>query len=80
MLIWKYYIKNLTREEKASLIRKVLFHIGKFSKECYIEFISIKEIANAYLLFSIKGKISKNNTKTDIWVQVEKFYMPNPML
>lgn len=80
ILIWKYYITTLTKEEKASLIRKVLFIIGKFSKACYKEFISIKEIANAYLLFSLKGKISKNNTKTDIWMQVEHFYMASSML
>ena len=80
ILIWKYYIKNFTKEEKATLLRTVLFHIGKFSKACYKEFISFKEIANAYLLFCLKGKISKEKTKYDSWLQVEHFYMASSML
>ena len=29
ILLWKYYIKNLTSNEKALLFRKLLYYIGK---------------------------------------------------
>ena len=31
LLLWKYYIKDLSKEEKAHLIRKLLFYVEKFT-------------------------------------------------
>ena len=80
ILLWKYYIKNLTKDEKALLVRKLLYYIGKFSEKVYQEFINIKEISNAYFLFSIKGKIDKKKDKASAWLNSENFYMMNSIL
>ena len=37
--LWKYYIKDLSNEDKAYLIRRLFFYIEKFSNDCYEEFI-----------------------------------------
>ena len=82
ILLWKYYIKNLTKEEKALLIRKLLYYIGKFSELVYDEFLKIKEVKNAYLILIFKGKLDKNDKKTkhSAWMEANNFYMMNSLL
>ena len=85
ILLWKYLIKNLSKDEKALLIRKLIYYIGKFSERIYDEFIQIKEISLAYFKFKLKGRIyDKNNLirnkKTDAWCEANKFYMCNSIL
>ena len=67
----------MTKEEKALLIRKLLYYIGKFSELVYDEFLKIKEITNAYLILILRGKLDKNEKKTKYsrWLEVNKFYM-----
>ena len=74
ILLWKYYIKNLTSDEKALLVRKLLYYIGKFSEKVYEEFINIKEISNAYFMFKTKGKLYKEKDKTSAWINAQNFY------
>ena len=74
ILLWKYYIKNLTSDEKALLVRKLLYYIGKFSEKVYEEFINIKEISNAYFIFKTKGKLYKEKDKTSAWINAQNFY------
>ena len=74
ILIWKYYIKNLTSDEKALLVRKLLYYIGKFSEKVYEEFINIKEISDAYFIFKTKGRIDKEKGKTSAWINAQNFY------
>jgi len=74
ILIWKYYIKNLTSDEKALLVRKLLYYIGKFSEKVYEEFINIKEISDAYFIFKTKGRIDKEKDKTSAWINAQNFY------
>ena len=73
ILIWKYYIKNLTSDEKALLVRKLLYYIGKFSEKVYEEFINIKEISDAYFIFKTKGRIDKEKDKTSAWINAQNF-------
>ena len=85
ILLWKYLIKSFSKDEKALLIRKLLYYIGKFSKRIYEEFIQIKEISLAYFKFKLKGRIHENkniiiNKKADVWSQTNKFYMMNSIL
>ena len=85
ILLWKYLIKSFSKDEKALLIRKLLYYIGKFSERIYDEFIQIKEISLAYFKFKLKGRIyDKNNLirnkKTDAWCEANKFYMCNSIL
>ena len=80
ILIWKYYIKNLTKDEKALLIRKLLYYIGKFSEKLYSEFIGIKEISKAYFIFLLKGRIKKDLSKGHKWCEWNQFYMMNDIL
>ena len=80
IILWKHYIKTLTKDEKALLIRKLLYYIGKFSEKVYEEFIKIKEISRAYMLFLSNGKIEKNKNGKDIWFDPNEFYMMNSML
>lgn len=63
ILIWKHYIKNLSKEEKAHLIRKFLFYVDKFTKSCYDEFMQVNEIKNAHELFISKKLIEKDINK-----------------
>jgi len=74
ILLWKYYIKNLASDEKALLVRKLLYYIGKFSEKVYEEFINIKEISNAYFIFKTKGKLYKEKDKTSAWINAQNFY------
>ena len=74
ILLWKYYIKNLTSDEKVLLVRKLLYYIGKFSEKVYEEFINIKEISNAYFIFKTKGKLYKEKDKTSAWINAQNFY------
>ena len=74
ILLWKYYIKNLTSDEKALLVRKLLYYIGKFSEKVYEEFINIKEISNAYFIFKTKAKLYKEKDKTSAWINAQNFY------
>ena len=80
ILLWKYYIKDLSKEEKAHLLRKLLYFIGKFSEDVYNEFIKIKEISQAYLLLTIKGIIDKTRNRNSIYLEANKFYMINSLL
>ena len=82
ILLWKYYIKNLTKEEKALLIRKLLYYIGKFSELVYDEFLKIKEITNAYIILILKGKLNKKErkTKSSAYLEANNFYMMNSLL
>ena len=81
ILLWKHYIKSLSKEERALLIRKLLYYIGKFSELIYEEFLKIKEISNAYILFLLKGKIRKKEEKSkgSAWLEANNFYMLNSL-
>ena len=72
ILLWKYYIKNSTKDEKALLLRKLLYYIGKFSEKIYDEFIKIKDISKAYFIFLLKGKIDKEKPAH---LAANQFYM-----
>ena len=72
ILLWKYYISNLSKEEKAKLMRKLFQYLEKFSKRCYDEFLRIKEVSRAYSLLKSKGKIYDNN---DTFFQHKADYM-----
>ena len=74
ILLWKYYIKNLNKDEKALLIRKLLYYIGKFSEKIYKEFINFKEISKAYNIFSEKGKIEKDENERNKSFNAQRFY------
>ena len=37
--LWKYYIKDLSKEEKAYLMRRFLFYLEKFTDNCYEQFL-----------------------------------------
>lgn len=78
ILLWKFYIKNLTKDEKALLVRKFLYYIGKFSERLYEEFINIKEISQAHFIFLLKRKLNKK--KDNIWHYVNQFYSMNSLL
>ena len=56
ILLWKYYIKNISKEEKALLLRKLLYYIGKFSEKIYTEFINSKEISKTFFIFLLKKR------------------------
>ena len=75
ILLWKYYIKGLSIEEKAHLIRKFLFYIGKFSDAVFDEFLKIKEISLAYLLIKLKRNIDKKKDKYGGYLSANNFYM-----
>ena len=77
--LWKYYIKDLSNEEKAHLIRKLLFYIEKFTNNCYEQFFEIKEIKEAYNLIITKNliDIKENNEKEIINKLISKFYFLN---
>ena len=79
ILLWKYYIKNLSKEEKALLLRKLLYYIGKFSENLYSEFINIKEISKTFFIFLLKGK-KYRNTKESAGIDWNKFYMMKALL
>ena len=80
ILLWKYYIKNATKDEKALLIRKLIYYLGKFSEKIYKEFINIKEISKAYYIFLINGRIQKHKDKSKIYNLVNFFYMGKSLL
>ena len=75
ILLWKYYIKGLSKEEKAHLLRKLIFYIGKFSDTIFEEFLKIKEISLAYLLIKLKKNIDKKRDKVSGYFEADKFYM-----
>ena len=56
ILLWKYYIKNISKEEKALLLRKLLYYLGKFSEKIYTEFINSKEISKTFFIFLLKKR------------------------
>ena len=84
LLLWKFYVKDLSKEETANLIRKLLYYIDKFSKKCYKEFLKIKEVSNAYFLLILHKKINTNQTfmnkEDEIYHLINKFYMMNSMI
>ena len=82
ILLWKFHIKSLNKEEKALLIRKLLYYIGKFSELLYDEFLKIKEVSNAYLILILKGLLKKNEKKTkhSAWMEANNFYMMTSLL
>ena len=63
IFLWKYYIKDLSIEEKAYLVRKFLFYLEKFTDNCYEQFMEINEIKKAYNFLDSKTSISE--TKID---------------
>jgi len=83
ILLWKYLIKSFSKDEKALLIRKLLYYLGKVSERIYEEFIQIKEISQAYLKFKLKGRIYEGksiNKKAEAWCEANKLYMMNSTL
>ena len=80
ILLWKYYIKNIAKEEKTLFLRKLLYYIGKFSEKAYEEFINIKEISQAYIKFLAHGKIDKKKDKSDVWYNSQQFYSTSSFL
>ena len=78
ILLWKYYVKNLTKDEKALLIRKLLYFIGRFSEKIHEEFLQVKEIFQAYNLYLLKGKINKGYKANNS--DFIDFYMFSPLL
>ena len=80
MLIWKYYVKDLTNKEKAELVRKLLFYIEKFSRDCYKEFLNIEHISNAYLLMYLNKKVDANDDRGKKCYLINKFYMMNSII
>lgn len=80
ILLWKYYIKNITKEEKTLFLRKLLYYIGKFSEKAYEEFINIKEISQAYIKFLAHGKIDKKKDKSMVWYNSQQFYSTSSFL
>ena len=75
ILLWKHYIKNLPKEEKALILRKLLYYIGKFSEKVYEELIQVKEIFEAYKLYLSKA-FNKNRIKNirSICVHLGNFF------
>jgi len=59
MLIWKYYIKNLTKEEKATLIRKVLFVLVNFQKNVIKNLFQLKKLLMLIYYLVLKEKYQK---------------------
>ena len=83
ILLWKYLIKDFSKDEKALLIRKLLYYIGKVSERIYEEFIKYKEISQAYSKYKSEGRIHDSqiiNKKADAWCEANKFYMLNSLL
>ena len=77
ILIWKYYIKDLSKEEISHLIRKLLYYIDKFSKVCYEEFLKINEVSNAYLLLSLNETINDDKNNNNLF---QRFFSMNSMV
>ena len=67
MLLWNYFAINSTMEEKALIIRKLLYYIGKLSKKIYEEFIEVKEISQAHFIFLMNGKLDKSNDNINLY-------------
>jgi len=83
IILWKYLISTFSKDEKALLIRKLLYYIGKVSERIYEEFIQIKEISQAYAKFKSKGRIHENNyrsRKENALCEANNFYMMNSTL
>ena len=80
--LWKYYIKELTNEEKAHLIRKLFFYLEKFTNNCFEEFLEIKEIKDAYELLNPKNMLNniKEDEKTLINKLINKFHFLNTLI
>ena len=78
ILLWKYYIKNSTKEEKALLLRKLLYYIGRFSEKIFDEFMKIKEISQAHYIFKLKGKIDTEEDSR--YSNANEFYMMTSFL
>ena len=67
MLLWNYFAINSTMEEKALIIRKLLYYIGKLSEKIYEEFIEVKEISQAHFIFLMNGKLDKSNDNINLY-------------
>ena len=80
--LWKYYIKNLSNEEKAHLIRKLFFYIEKFINNCFEEFLEIKEIKEVYKLLNPTKILnnSKEDENTLINKLINKFHFLNNLI
>ena len=63
IFLWKYFIKDLSNDEIAHLIRKFLFYLEKFTDNCYEQFLEINEINKVYKLFN--SKTLNNNSKDE---------------
>ena len=64
ILVWKYYIKDLSKEEKAHLLRKLLFYLEKFTNNCFEQFLEIKEVKEAYQFLNAKT-LAKNKKEEE---------------
>ena len=73
ILLWKHYIKNLQKEEKALILRKLLYYIGKFSEKVYDQLIQVKEVFEAYRLYLSKGKIDRDKKGSNM--HYNEFFM-----
>ena len=82
ILIWKYYIKDLSKEEKAHLIRKLLFYVGKFTTACYNQFMEIDEIKEANTLISRRKDKNKKeeDDKKEIINLIKQFHALNDII
>ena len=58
ILLFKHYIKDLSKNDKANLLRKLLNTIKKFSECCYDEFLKVNEVSNAHFLLSLNENIN----------------------
>ena len=65
--IWEYYVTNSTKKEKALIMRKLLYYIGKLSEKIYKEFIGIKEISEALYIFLLNDKLNKCNKNINLY-------------
>ena len=75
ILLLKHYVKNLSKIEKATLLRKLLNTIKKFSELCFEEFLKINEVSNAYFLLSLNENIE--DKKSNDFSLIQKFYSIN---
>ena len=83
LLLWKYYIKDLSKEEKAHLIRKLLFYVEKFTNNCFEEFLEIKEVKEAYIFLhcnTLNNKIKKEEEKDIIYKLYNSFHFMDKII
>ena len=60
MLLWQHYMEILDNVGKAQILEKWLNQLLIFSEKCYKEFMKIKQIKKAYLIFEEKKRINED--------------------